>query len=104
MQKIKIRAKSERTIKVRRDKRRAASQMTKDRDFYSSPVTAKEPTGNWKKWWRAGCGEAEGKPTCEPGHAYIIERYHRAAHAQSKVMGRRIQRRRNNRLALNEEE
>lgn len=94
--KLKTRARSEREIRVRRDKRKATPRMTRDRNFFALVPPDANPTGNWRAWWKFGCGSINGKPVCPPGHDYYIQRYNRGAKARSKVLGRRRDRRRNN--------
>jgi hypothetical protein len=72
--------------------------MTRYSDFYAGQPPDANRSGNWKGWWRAGCGSVNGVPVCPPGHAYYTERYTRKAHARSKVLGRRRQRRELNKL------
>lgn len=96
MQKLKVRARSQREISVRRDKRHEGPRMTRDRNFFREVPPDANPTGNWRAWWRFGCGSINGKPVCPDGHAYYIERYTRKGHARAKVLGRRRERRRLN--------
>lgn len=98
MRKLKTRANSDRQIWVRRDRRRASPRMTRGPYLpHDNPPDA-DPTGDWRAWWHWGCGSVDGKPRCPPGHKYVIERYQRAAHRAAKVMGRRIERRKNKRI------
>jgi hypothetical protein len=102
MQKLKKRARNDREINVRRDRRRAKSEMTKGRDFAWFPTPNAEVTGDWREWWKFGCGKVDGKAVCSPGHAYYIERYKRKGHSRSKVLGRRVARRKLNRIEIDE--
>ena len=99
MQKLKIKARSEREINVRHDRRRSRPSLTKGQSMVGEYPPDANPTGNWRKWWHAGCGvDEKGVPVCDAGHAYHIERYKRAAHARSKVLSRRKERRKLNRI------
>ena len=95
MKEIKTRSRSDFTTLVRRDKRKAHQSLTKGKMIPSySPKNSKR-TGDWKKWWREGCGtNLAGQPVCPPGHAYYIEKYDREAHRRTKILGRRKERRR----------
>jgi CDGSH-type Zn-finger protein len=100
MQRLKKRARNDREINVRRDRRRAKSEMTKDRDFAWFPTPNAKTSGDWREWWYFGCGRIGNKPYCPAGHAYLVEKYKRKAHARSKVLGRRAARRKLNRIEL----
>jgi hypothetical protein len=96
-------------VGVRRDKRRARPSMTKVGYMDHNPSLKQhndDRTGNWKKWWREGCGTyggmPGGRPVCSPGHAYYVEKIHRGLHRGSKIYGRRRERRKNKKIDMDE--
>lgn len=101
---LKTSARSDREILVRRDRQRAQPRMTRaGRDYmiYHLPPDA-ERGGDWRNWWKYGHAGTwpNGVPIAAEGDAYYTERQARGAHRQSKVHGRRKERRQLNRAAM----